>query len=93
MKDVKVRPLAGWEQGYLSWAWAKYVMKNEWKSPRDVETRKLWALLRTKYGNDPELVDENGEVWDVWRKEDGSYTLWNPGTKEVIEVPKPERFS
>ena len=63
-------------------------MKN-YQSPKDADPKILWALLRTKYKDGDEMVDEESMIWDVWKKDEG-YALYCSETKEVVEVPKPE---
>jgi hypothetical protein len=66
-------------------------MSKDHKTPKNADTKKLWALLKTKYRDGDEMVDEGGLIWDVWRKE-GGYVLYCIETKETIEVPMPEEL-
>ena len=65
------------------------LMEKNYRSPKDADPKLLWALLRTKYRDGDEMVDEDSMIWDVWKKGEG-YALYCSETKEVVEVPKPE---
>ena len=80
--------MESWERSALTKGWSRQLSESSGASRRDVDPRKLWAVLKVRFRDGDELVDERGEVWDVWRKEEG-YVLFNPNTKEVIDVPKP----
>ena len=67
------------------------LMKKNVRSPRDADLNDLWALLKIRYKDGDEMVDEDSKIWDVWRKGEG-YALYCPETKEVIEVPKPKKL-
>ena len=65
------------------------LMREDLRSPKDANKAKLWAHLKIKYRDGDEMVDEEGIIWDVWRKEDG-FVLYAVETKETIEVPRPK---
>jgi len=76
---------------FLISVWSKNCMSKDHKTPKNADTKKLWALLKTKYRDGDEMVDEEGLIWDVWRK-DGDYVLYCVETKEKIEVPQPKEL-
>ena len=76
--------------GFLISIWSKCMSKNH-KTPKSADPKMLWALLRTKYRDGDEMADEEGLIWDVWRKE-GGYVLYCVETKETVEVPMPEEL-
>lgn len=65
------------------------LMHRDPHSPKDVSPEELWAHLRIKYCDGDEMVDEDGLIWDVWKKEEG-FVLYCTETKDVIEIPKPK---
>ena len=67
----------------------KSTMAKNFRSPKDLDKMNLWVHLKRKYRDGDEMVDEDGLIWDVWRKGTG-YALYCIDTKEVIEVPKPK---
>ena len=71
--------------------WVALTMSKDNKSPREADPKMLWALLRTKYRDGDEMVDEEGLIWDVWRKS-GGYVLYCIETKEIIDIPIPEEL-
>lgn len=85
--------LCEFERGMLTRIWVDHLMIEGEKDPRKVDPNKLWALFRTQYRDGDEVVDGNGEIWDLWRKAKGGYALFNVETKEIIDVPKPEEFN
>ena len=66
-----------------------FMSRNKQRSPREVDPKELWAHLKVKYKDGDEMVDDQGLIWDVWKKGEG-YVLYNVTNKEVIEVPKPD---
>ena len=85
--------LCDFERRMLIRIWFDHLMIEGEKDPRKVDPNKLWALFRTQYRDGDEVVDGNGEIWDLWRKAKGGYALFNVETKEIIDVPKPEEFN
>tara|TARA_R100000458_G_C8240275_1_gene219544 strand:+ start:614 stop:862 length:249 start_codon:yes stop_codon:yes gene_type:complete len=69
----------------------RVTMSRNFKSPKDLDKKNLWVHLKRKYRDGDEIADENGMIWDVWRKGTG-YVLYCLDTKEVIEVPKPKNL-
>ena len=67
------------------------IMKKDIGSPKDADLGDLWAHLKVKYRDGDEIADEDGNLWDIWRKGEG-YVLYCLDTKEVIEVPKPKKL-
>ena len=68
---------------------SEFLMKDDIKTPRDANKDNLWAHLKIKYKDGDEMVDEEGLIWDVWRKEEG-FVLYCVETKDTIEVPRPK---
>jgi len=60
-------------------------------SPKDANLRDLWTHLRIKYRDGDSIVDEDGLIWDIFRKEKG-FALYCRETEEAIEVPKPKKL-
>ena len=65
------------------------LMDKDLHSPKYADPAELWAHLRIKYRDGDELVDEDGLIWDVWKKNSG-FILYCSETKEVIDIPKPK---
>ena len=65
--------------------------KKDLGSPKDYNSRELWAHLKIKYKDGDEFVDNSSLIWDVWEK-DGGYVLYCIETKEIIEVHKPKEL-
>ena len=66
-------------------------MKQDIGSPREADIEDLWAHLKTRYRDGDNVIDEDGLIWDVWRKGDG-YALYCLELKEAIEVPRPKKL-
>ena len=67
------------------------LMKQNIGSPREADKENLWAHLKTRYKDGDTLIDEEGLIWDVWRKGEG-YALYCGELKEAIEVPRPKKL-
>ena len=67
------------------------LMKEDIGSPKNADPKELWAHLKIKYKDGDEMVDEDGLIWDVWKK-DGGFALYCSDTKEAIEIPRPKKY-
>ena len=66
-------------------------MNKDYKTPKEADPKLLWAHLKTKYRDGDEFIDEEFNIWDVWKK-NGGFVLYCSTSKEVVEVPKPKRL-
>ena len=78
-----------WVEGACISLLQHMIMKRDIHSPKEADLEELWAHLKVRYKDGDEMVDNEGLIWDVWRKENG-FALYCSETKEAIEVPRPE---